>query len=189
MSGPSAGRRRPASARSNSSNAARTSGKTTASSRSMPGDCAPWPGKRNATGCAGPRRLGLEEDAPGIVEAGACPRRSPSAPASACRAGRRARRPRSPGSRRDWLSRLCGTHSPRLGSSVCDRSREQRSRAGIERLGQLIDLLRPAGRARRPARPSIPPASRSASTRAARRRCGRTPRGRRGSSCRRTRRR
>ena len=68
MSGPSAGPPCDSTTRSNSSKAPRTSGKTTASSWSMPGDCAPWPGKRNATSAPRPLRLRREEDPPRIFE-------------------------------------------------------------------------------------------------------------------------
>ena len=165
----------------------RTSGNATASSPSMPGACAPWPGKRNATGCAGPRRLGREDDAARIVAARSAPRRSPSAASrsfsrrSSCESATIASvgaGPRRP------------APAPLAPRSACATGRgapaARRPRAP-----------RPAGRSSRSGRPARRPrqTSSSAGQSGKRRRgragscCGRMPRGRRGSSSRRTRRR
>ena len=73
----------------------------------------------------GPGRPGLEDDASGIVEARRAPRRSRSEPASAFRAGLRARRPRWPGSPAGGSMRLARIAILSRGSACATNHREK----------------------------------------------------------------
>ncbi len=119
------------------------------------------PGRgRGTPPAARPRRLGLEDNAAGIVEAGAGPRRSRSAPArsfsrrSSCEAATIASVgvPIRSRLRRD-------ARFPRPDERVRQVT-ESGPRTGIERPSQIDRVVRRAGRARRLARPRAPPASR-----------------------------
>ena len=128
-------------ARSNSSNAPRTSGNATASSRSIPGAAPPAPGTGTPPSHpptrARPRRRRREgpRDPPG-------PPRSRPAPAAASRAGPRASPPRSPGRHGPSAPRF----SPLAEISVCDRSRRAgRAPASSARARRSIEATTPAG--------------------------------------------
>ena len=136
MIGPSGWLRLAKSTRSNSSNAFRTSGNASASSRSIPGDCAPWPGKRNATGspdhagCAakktprGSSKL-ARPSAIAVRDSFNLSRRSSCEPARITSVGL----PTEP----DFATRLALAWI-----SVCDRS-PRMGRAGMQGMNQLIE--------------------------------------------------